>query len=110
MSLNLWVEVDLGGPSPQRLDGFDWNYTYNVAPMWRELIGEPLGDFLEGKTLIETREALEWAAERMGHEIEHFRSMNPPNGWGSADGLHAALLELVIWTYMAPDGQWGVGA
>lgn len=77
------------------------NYTSNVSPMWARCLtavqgtGEDvcLAD-LEGKTcgdiLPHLVAAVEWGAEH----IDELRDLNPPNGWGNAEGAVTFLWDI----------------
>lgn len=109
MSLDVWLEIDAGGVDFAKISGCDhWNYTHNVNPMWMDLFNKTLGDYLRGKRAGDTTPVLRGAYRHMSENIERYREMNPPNGWGSADGACEALGELVEWSIRYPNATWGV--
>lgn len=92
MSYDIWLEVDLGGIEPSRLQGLDWNYTSNCAPMWHEAMPETNG--LAGMTGMEAgvaAVALEHGIERMQRDPAIYEALDPENGWGSFHDQLAAL-------------------
>lgn len=95
MSYDIWLEADLGGEERTRLVTLDWNYTSNVAPMWRRAMPET-----DGLTGMEEMNAGEAAAvlregiARMEADPEPYRALNPENGWGDFDSQLTALREL----------------
>jgi len=105
MSYDIWLEtppreetcehcggtgrVNTGG---QDLD-LDWNYTTNCAWMWREA-GADLAAF-DGDPAGECAPLLRVAIGVLEADPEHFRSQNPPNGWGDYDSLVDRLKALL---------------
>jgi hypothetical protein len=96
MSYNIWLEIDTGGPEPAMI-GPDINYTSNVSPMWRKALAgtgfDSLAD-MDGRTAAYCEPALRTAADAMAADPEAYAAMNPPNGWGSADGAREVLTRL----------------
>lgn len=81
-----------------RRSDLTWNYTANVAPMWRAA-GADLAGFHErraGECAVVLREAI----VVLRAQPHRFRAMNPPNGWGSYDGPQGqgliAALDLLL--------------
>lgn len=92
MSYDIRLTIDTGGSEPATVwDG--WNYTSNIAPMWRHA-GADLAEF-HGKKAGECAPLLAAAIERMEADPETYLAMNPPNGWGSYEGLLRALRDLL---------------
>lgn len=91
MSYDIYLQMDTGGPKPRDL-GYDWNYTSNCAPMWREA-GADLAEF-DGKLAGECEPILAAALVVLRAEPERFRAMNSPNGWGTYDRLLPKLEQL----------------
>lgn len=92
MSWDIWAEIDTGGEHPARV-GESFNYTYNTSRMlyavgidWNELTGKPLTEVLP---------VLKTGLGVLHAEPERFKAMNPPNGWGSYDGLCRVLQEVI---------------
>lgn len=91
MSYDIWFVIDAGGPEPVPISGH-YNYTSNVAPMWRRA-GCDLAE-LADKPASEVRESLWQALEAMRRDPDLYRAMNPPNGWGNYEGCVQFLAEL----------------
>ncbi len=94
------------------------NITYNISPMWAEALGmgdgittdhdaisrimgfdgareRPYGIFrFQDAPCVEAAGPLAEAVERMKNHPEHYRAMNPENGWGSYEGALAYLERL----------------
>jgi hypothetical protein len=93
MSYSLWLEVDVGGKESARLDGTEWSYTSNCAPMWREA-GADLGTF-DGRPSGDCANLVADAVATMEREPERFAAMNPANGWGDSFSLLTELQKLL---------------
>lgn len=83
----------------------DWNCTHNVAPMIYDAIErsstiEPLTereswyDRLNGMTGTDGRDYLTTIICALEADPARYEAMNPPNGWGSYDGLLGVLREM----------------
>lgn len=90
-----------------------WNYTYNTTPMIRaaaEAAGHPEFDgfqrTLDGMTGAEGQRVLMAIIGEMEANPTTYRAMNPPNGWGSYDGILGVLREMVAATPEAPTHWW----
>lgn len=98
MSYDVWMEVDLGGEEPARLDDLDWwNYTSNVAPMW--CLAMPETEGLAGMAGMQAGEAAVVLARGIGcmeTDPDAYRALNPANGWGDFDGQLTRLKDLLI--------------
>ena len=77
------------------IGGDDFNYTYNVSSMWyasepdcgiRAIYG------LSGENAIPV---LRKMRDHMENNWADMEAMNPPNGWGSADGAWDFLNRLI---------------
>lgn len=84
----------------------DFNYTWNVAPMWYDLykengIREIYG--LTGKQAVPVLRALR---EHMEDNAERLRELEPDNGWGSFDGALAFVSNLIAASLRNPDDLW----
>lgn len=64
---------------------FEWDPTYNLAPMWAEA-GLRMRD-LNGKTAAEAALVVRAALILLAADPERFRALDPPNGWGSYDTM-----------------------
>lgn len=63
-----------------------WNFTSNVAPMWRKAM--PDTDGLAGMDEMLAKDALpvlRAGIERMEADPDTYRELNPANGWGDFD-------------------------
>jgi hypothetical protein len=93
VSYAIWLEIDTGSGEFATVAELG-DYTANVGPMWC--------DALNGKLLREFRDApcseaagpLAAAVKRMEADPDHYRAMNPPNGWGDYDGALRYLRNL----------------
>lgn len=66
---------------------FERSPTYNLGPMWRAA-GLPFSDeSIEGKAIADLLPVLEAGLANLRADPARFRAMNPPNGWGSYEGL-----------------------
>jgi hypothetical protein len=104
MSYDIWLEADLGGTEPVRTDALDhWNYTSNVAPMWRKAMPESNGlAGLEGMTCADAAVHLARGIGRMEADPDEYRKLNPENGWGDFDSQLESLRKLLTACRMAP--------
>lgn len=95
--ISLYLDVYSGGlwaPDVQSVCVADiGNYTSNAARMWTDALGHRLVD-LKDKNAGESLPALTAAVDRMIAEPEHYRAMEPSNGWGDYDGALAYLTAL----------------
>lgn len=110
MSYDIWLEADLGGDEPARVGDLDWNYTSNVAPMWRKAM--PLTDGLADlhgmpchAAAIELRKGI----AKMEAAPDVYRALNPPNGWGDFDRQLDALKRLLAACEAAPAAKVAIG-
>jgi hypothetical protein len=90
----LYLQVDTGGPEPIDYCAADiGNYTSNVSGMWTEALGHRLAD-LHGRTAGDSITSLRNAIADMETRPDHYRAMNPPNGWGDYEGALDYLRQL----------------
>ena len=95
MSYDIWLTADVGGEERAHL-GPDWNYTSNVAPMWRKAMPETNGlAGLHEMVAEEAAQVLHKGVERMESNPAAYRLMNPENGWGNFDDQLRELYELL---------------
>ncbi len=106
VSYNVWLEADLGGPTPITLD-CDWSSTSNCVSMWC-LAGADLAEF-DGRPAGECIPALAEAIKDMRANPGRYTPLNPPNGWGSLDTLIPALQRLLGYFQEAPKATVRVG-
>lgn len=106
MSYDIWLEADLGGDEPVNIGTLDWNYTSNVAPMWRLAMPRTNGlAGLHGKSCAFAAEVLRTGIDYMQRHPTPFRRLNPSNGWGDFDGQLEALRELLAACEASPDAK-----
>ena len=82
MSLDIYLRGD-GGDGDRVWEG---NVTYNLGPMWRAA-GLPYSESIEGKPAGELVHWLETGLADLRANPETYRAMDPPNKWGSYEGL-----------------------
>lgn len=96
MSYDIWLEIDTGGEERARVAN-SINYTSNVRPMWdlalKGLPIEHVADMHE-RLAGDCVGPLRAAVETMKLDFEQFEALNPPNGWGNANGAREFLAEL----------------
>ena len=110
MSLDIWLEVNVGGNENVMLDDYDWNITHNVAAMWRlagcyerlyESRGDKAGWHIDG---------LRSAYTKMRDNPDEYKALNPSNGWGNYDGALKWLNTVIKGFEEAPEALIGVSA
>ena len=87
----------------------DWNYTSNVAPMWRKAMPETNG--LAGMHDMKASAAadvLRRGIAAMEGDPGPYRAMNPENGWGDFDSQLERLKELLGWMERNPEATVGI--
>jgi hypothetical protein len=96
MSYDIYLEIDTGNGHKAEVGG-DLNYTSNVSPMWRKAFTGTdfsfLGD-IDGRRAGDCVTALRHAVAAMGGDPAAYEAMNPPNGWGDADGAREFLRKI----------------
>lgn len=101
MSYDFAMDTDCGGPERHVvLDGI--NYTYNVWPMYYDVLGGTGVNDLDGKTGRECIPLLRAAVAKMETSPAKYREMNPDNGYGDYEGALRTLRELLAWCLSAP--------
>lgn len=94
--ISLYIQVDTGGPEPIEYCVDDvGNYTSNVSRMWTDALGHRLAD-LKGKTAGDCADGLKRAVADMEARPDHYRAMDPPNGWGCYEGALSYLRSLLV--------------
>lgn len=83
---------------------YEANYTSNVAGMWADAIGYPLAD-MHGRRAGDCITDLANAVARMDSDRPRYTAMNPPNGWGDANGARDYLDRLLQACRRWPDGE-----
>lgn len=85
MSFNVYLEIDTGGDEPATIANLG-DCTGNLAAVFTTALdGTDIYD-LHGHTAGEAAPRLRAAVTRMLADPAKFEAMNPPNGWGDADG------------------------
>lgn len=84
------MSLDVSLHAVRRTQVYDANITHNLAGMAKEAgvylaMWQP--DEIGISTAAELAEILETGLAKLEAEPERFRAMNPPNGWGSYEGL-----------------------
>jgi hypothetical protein len=110
MSYDVGMEVDTGAEYPQGVG--EWhNYTYNVSPMFGAAFaqfGESGLRVLHGKAGEEAAPMIFAAMTYMREHMDEMRALNPPNGWGDADGAFAFLGGVLAQAHKHPKAVVGV--
>jgi|SRR5215471_1525771 len=86
MSITYWLTLgaeQTGNEPVQAWD--DGNITYNLGPMLRAA-GFPAWDALQDAPASETGGMLRKVADTLRADPDHFRTFNPPSGWGDYEG------------------------
>lgn len=104
MGWDVYAIADLGGPRKIAV-GKSFNYTYNTRPMlyevgidWHILIGHKISYVIE---------ILETGINELKSRPEHFKKMNPENGWGDYDSLLWTLHNMIEEFKNFPDAELG---
>jgi len=92
VSYDVWLTVDLGGREPAVIDGTEWNFTSNIARMLGAT-GLRIPEF-DGVLAGACAARLDVAIRTMTGMPDHFRELEPANGWGSYDQMMPALEKL----------------
>ena len=87
MSYDVRLSIHTGGEYPAAVTETR-SPTYNLAPMFREALGRSMrshdgGPSLAGMLAKDALPVLRAAITAMEADPDRFRSLNPPNGWGS---------------------------
>lgn len=97
MGWDAWLVDDRG-----HTEG-DWNYTYNTGPMIYDALDRAgisldehrnLWNYLQGKTGAEGGFVLAAIVRELEADPDHYRAMNPPNGWGDYEGILKVLTDM----------------
>ncbi|MEU6397849.1 hypothetical protein ABZ867_12815 [Streptomyces cinnamoneus] len=92
--ISLHLTVDTGGPEPLEVCVADiGDYTSNVARMWTDALGHRLSD-LADQNAGDSHPALVAAVDKLLADPDHYRAMEPSNGWGDYEGAVAYLAAL----------------
>lgn len=77
-----------------RINDEEFNYTYNVSPMWYASMPENGIREIYGKKGIEAAKIINLMMSYMVNNWDSMVALNPKNGWGSADGAYDFLARL----------------
>lgn len=84
---------------------FETNITYNLSDMYYKCVDKELGlRKLNGLSSKKALPIIKRAIEDMIKNKEEYEKLNPPNGWGSYDGLLRDLRNLKESCEQIPDG------
>lgn len=86
-----------------------FSYTYNVSQMWYEIYPESKGMIdIDGMQGADAYNRLANARNHLEKEPDKFIAMNPPNGWGSYEGLLDFINRLISASLKHPHFRWRV--
>ncbi len=108
LDLDLFIDVDCGGPEPERIYLFDRNYTHNVVPMWEAAgVYSALyeSDGMLAGLLVDT---LAEGVAHMERNPKRYERLNPPNGWGSYETALPFLRDVLAACRRYPKATVGV--
>lgn len=106
MSYDVHLEIDTGNGHKAEVGPDCLNYTSNVSPMWRKALTGTDFEFLgaiDGKRAGDCVISLRQAIANMKAFPEAYEAMNPPNGWGDADGAREFLERIADLCEMHPN-------
>jgi len=85
----------------------NFNVTYNLSTMWHEAIPnqERLIE-VDGMIGKDSLPLLEEALKNLESDPAKFKEFNPPNRWGSYEGLVSTLHKMCEVIKKFPDGTW----
>jgi len=116
MSWDMHWQADLGGPEPVQVGDLDANVTSNLSPMMAAAVEAVHGadeprkhwsDF-NGMKAAELAAHLEPVLSYL--EANDLSALNPPNGWGSQEGLTEVVRKIVETAQDVPEATlwaWG---
>ena len=101
------LDAELRALTPRRVAGTGWDYesvnvTYNLTPMLREAGMQSWRDF-HGMRAEDAAPLWEAVIAELRRDPAKYQALNPPNGWGTYDGVLEALLVLVAGCHRHPD-------
>lgn len=83
------------------------NVTYNVSPMWFLIFPDAKAMIdIDNMTGSESFVTLNYALSHLLAEPDKFKELNPPNNFGSYDGLISFIKQLLIDAKNYPDMKW----
>jgi hypothetical protein len=93
MSYDVSLAVDCGGAELMPLAILDANYTWNVSPMFVEVVGSTPNGW-DGKPASEVSELCGRILAAFATDPAKFRKLNPDNGWGSFEGAREFITKI----------------
>lgn len=84
----------------------DFNYTYNVAPMWYACYPDKGIRTIYGLSGEEAIPVLNELRQYMEDNSEELLVMNPSNGWGSYEGAINFVSKLILASYRNKTEIW----
>lgn len=89
----------------------DFNYTYNVSPVWYKIYPQDKGMvYIEGMTGEESVQKLTYAINQMELRKEELRQHVRGSGkWGTVEGFIKFLCEVRACAEKHPQGIWSAG-
>lgn len=99
------MSLDIGISATRKVEIFDRNITYNLAPMYYKCIDKELGfKKLNNMSCKEALSILNSAINDLIKNKEEYEKLNPENGWGTYDGLLEAIKDMRNCCEDNPDG------
>ena len=99
------MSLDISISATRRVEIFDRNITYNLAPMYYKCIDKELGfKKLNNMSCKEALPILNSAINDLIENQEEYEKLNPKNGWGTYDGLLEAIKDMRNCCEDNPDG------
>ncbi len=107
MGLDLYLEVEDCKHCGRDAHTESFHCTYNLTPMWQAIWkkDDKLID-IDGYKGKEAAVKLGAALVMMEDKHEELKKLNPPNGFGSYDGLYELLKCLLVASQKYPEGTW----
>ena len=113
MSLDIWLTIECVEDTGRRVrrygrEVFEGNYTSNVFSMWRMAGVDDVLYECAGAKAGELIDRLKFGVRCMRDNIDEYRKLNPPNGWGNADGALQFLFDFTRACMRYPNAKVGV--
>lgn len=107
MSLDLSIDSPPCEQCGRGEDTLEFNYTYNVSPMWYEIYPEDDGMvFIDGMSGKEAYPKVSKAISEMLSKEKFMKKLNPENGWGDYEGFLEFLHKVADACIKCPNGIW----
>ena len=84
----------------------DFNYTYNVSPMWYDAIRKTGIRTHYGMTGKQALVPLRKIRQHMEDNRTRLLKLNPPNGWGNYDSALSFVNDLIQASVRNPRSKW----